>query len=92
MGCGSGILAIAAALLGARPVLGVDTDPLAVETTLKNAALNGLAGRDRQRGRGACRSADDAPSFDVVLANLVASLLIDLSDALADIGQTRRSC
>jgi ribosomal protein L11 methyltransferase len=81
VGCGSGILAITAALLGARPVLGVDTDPLAVETTLKNAALNGLQISARQ---GSVPLGDNDQTFDVVLANLVASLLIDLSRALAE--------
>lgn len=40
LGCGSGILAIAAALLGASPVLGLDTDPIAVDATLENARIN----------------------------------------------------
>jgi ribosomal protein L11 methyltransferase len=82
VGCGSGILGIAAALLGARPVLGVDTDPLAVETTLRNAALNDLAGVVEAR-TGSVPLGDNEPTFDIVLANLVASLLIDLSEPLA---------
>jgi len=41
-GCGSGILAIAAALLGAKKVIGVDTDPQALEATQANAARNGV--------------------------------------------------
>ena len=45
VGCGSGILAIAAARLGAASVLGVDTDPIAVEATTANAARNRLARR-----------------------------------------------
>ncbi|HWQ13160.1 MAG TPA: 50S ribosomal protein L11 methyltransferase, partial [Roseiflexaceae bacterium] len=44
LGCGSGILAIAAAHLGARPVLALDTDPIAVTATRENAERNGLAG------------------------------------------------
>jgi ribosomal protein L11 methyltransferase len=43
LGCGSGILAVAAVLLGARPVLALDTDPIAVTATQQNAALNGVA-------------------------------------------------
>ena len=80
---GSGILAICAALLGAQPVLGVDTDPLAVETTLKNAALNALAGRITAR-QASVPLGDNEPTFDVVLANLVASLLVDLAPALKE--------
>ena len=43
LGCGSGILAIAAARLGAARVLALDTDPIAVEATRANAALNTVA-------------------------------------------------
>ncbi len=43
LGCGTGILACAAALLGAEDVLAVDLNPLCVETTQKNANLNGLS-------------------------------------------------
>ncbi len=42
LGCGSGVLAIAAAKLGWGPVLGVDHDPLAVEATRENARVNGV--------------------------------------------------
>lgn len=45
LGCGSGILSIAAARLGAATVLALDTDPIAVEATRANAALNDVAGR-----------------------------------------------
>jgi ribosomal protein L11 methyltransferase len=81
VGCGSGILAIAAVLLGAQSVLGVDTDPLAVETTLENAGLNGLGGKIAAR-QGSVPLTDEHDQYDVVLANLVASLLIDLSEHL----------
>jgi len=42
LGCGTGILGLAAALLGARSVLAVDLNPLCVSTTRNNAVLNGL--------------------------------------------------
>jgi ribosomal protein L11 methyltransferase len=42
LGCGSGVLAIAAAKLGAGPVLALDTDPIAVTATRENAARNGM--------------------------------------------------
>jgi len=42
VGCGSGVLAIGAARLGFAPVLAVDVDPVAVETTRANAAVNGV--------------------------------------------------
>ena len=43
VGCGSGVLAIAAARLGFSPVLAIDVDPVAVETTRANAVTNGVA-------------------------------------------------
>ena len=45
VGCGSGILAIAALKLGGSTALGVDTDPIAVESTTANARRNGLGDR-----------------------------------------------
>ena len=83
VGCGSGILAIAAGLLGARPILGVDTDPLAVETTRRNALLNGLSDVIEAR-TGSVPLAQYKRQFDVVLANLIASLLVDLAVPLSD--------
>ena len=42
VGCGSGVLAIAASRLGFDPILAVDNDPVAIETTIANAAANGV--------------------------------------------------
>jgi ribosomal protein L11 methyltransferase len=81
VGCGSGILAIAAGKLGARELLGVDPDPIAVEATSANARLNGLARRLRV-SRGSVPTGE--PPFDLVLANLIASLLVQLAPALRD--------
>jgi ribosomal protein L11 methyltransferase len=83
VGCGSGILSVAAALLGARSVLGVDTDPLAVETTLRNARLNGEEDKIHARQGSVPLASGDHATFDVVAANLIASLLIDLAEPLA---------
>jgi ribosomal protein L11 methyltransferase len=80
VGSGSGILSIAAARLGARAVLGVDPDPIAVEATIANARRNRVARRVSAR-RGSVPSS--AGPFDLVLANLIASLLVDLAVALA---------
>ena len=59
VGCGSGVLSIAASRLGFDPILAVDNDPVAIETTIANAAANGvvLEASPRRRGRRApaCR-------------------------------------
>ena len=80
VGCGSGILGVAALLLGASRVRAVDVDPDAVEVTVENAELNGVAARvtasctpvSRLRG-----------SFDLVLANIQADVLVSLAPAIA---------
>ena len=82
VGCGSGILAIAAARLGAASVLGVDTDPIAVEATIANARRNRLGAAALRARAGSLPSGE--PAHDVVLANLIASLLISLAAALRD--------
>ena len=79
VGCGSGILAIAALRLGAETALGVDTDPIAVEATLANAGRNGL--EDRVTAREGSLPSGEGP-FGVVLANLVAGVLVPLAPLL----------
>lgn len=75
-GCGSGILAIAAAKLGAGEVLGVDIDPQAVTAARNNADINAVS----------ARFADSAisleGSFDVVVANILANPLKALAPAI----------
>ena len=79
VGCGSGILAIAAGAFGAAELIGLDTDPIAIEATTANARRNRLGRRIRARV-GSLPSRE--PPFDLVLANLIASLLIALADDL----------
>ena len=79
VGCGSGILAIAALKLGAVSALGVDTDPIAIEASAANARRNALVRRLRVR-QGSLPSGE--PAFDVVLANLIAGVLMTLAAAL----------
>ncbi len=81
VGCGSGILAIAAIRLGATTALGIDTDPIAVEATTANARRNAVARRLRAR-IGSLPTAE--PPADVVLANLIAGLLVNLATELYD--------
>ena len=81
VGCGSGILAIAAGLLGAGEVLGVEIDPVAVTVGKENVARNNLTDRvqviqgDLTKGVDFCA--------DIVLANLMADLVKILSADVA---------
>jgi ribosomal protein L11 methyltransferase len=81
VGCGSGILAIAALKLGAATALGVDTDPIAIEATGTNARRNALSRRLRAR-EGSLPTGE--PAFAIVLANLIAGLLAALAGGLRD--------
>ncbi len=82
-GCGSGILAIAALLLGAESALGIDIDPQALTATNNNAADNGVSSRLSTAGSDATSSLGSA-TFDVVLANILAQPLIALAPVLCE--------
>jgi ribosomal protein L11 methyltransferase len=71
VGCGSGVLAIAAAKLGFVPVYAVDIEQAAVEATLANAAVNGVGLEVRL----ADARVDELPAADLALANLELRLL-----------------
>jgi len=73
-GCGSGILALSAALLGFRDVSGFDNDPEAVRVSEENASLNGLAGRVRFFA-GDLATGLTGVQADVLLANIQADVL-----------------
>jgi ribosomal protein L11 methyltransferase len=75
VGTGTGILGIAAALFGASFVLGVDTDPKAVDVAEANKGVNGVPDRFHATSM---PLASVEGTFDLVLANLVAEILIDL--------------
>jgi ribosomal protein L11 methyltransferase len=78
LGCGSGVLAIAAAKLGFDPVQAVDFDPLSVEATRDNATVNGV---ELDAGRCDLRT-DTLPDAPTVLANLLRPLLLDYARRL----------
>jgi ribosomal protein L11 methyltransferase len=82
MGCGSGILGMAACGLLRRPVLAVDNDPWSVRVTAQNAALNGLRGRVRARLGSGWQGAG-AGKYDLVFANILARPLCLMARGLA---------
>ena len=87
MGCGSGILSIAAAKLGFRDVAGFDVDQTAVDAAAENADANGVKVclKKFALGRGESFSATVPPSdgkYDVVAANILGPLLIRFADEI----------
>lgn len=85
LGCGSGILSIIALLLGADTADAVDIDPNAVDIAYQNAERNGI-GKDRYRVFAGDILTDaeiqgQLGEYDIVLANIVADVIIGLSDA-----------
>jgi len=82
IGSGSGVLALAALRLGAGSADCLDTDAVAVEATLANAAANGLGERLTARV-GSLPASPEADPYPLVLANLVATVLVELAEPLA---------
>ena len=78
VGTGSGILAVAAARMGAAWVLGVDTDEQAVQAARENARLNGVAGRVSVR-RGSLETVAARP-WELVVVNILAPVIIGMLD------------
>lgn len=76
LGCGSGILAIAAAKLGAHKVIGVDIEERAVSTTMENAEVNGVADRIEAYQGSLETLLPSARRFDFMLVNILAKVII----------------
>ena len=83
VGCGTGILSIAASMLGAGEVLGNDIDEEAVRAANENIARNGVAHNVRAV-RGDLTDGVGAYKADLVVANLLTPLVIALTDQIAD--------
>ena len=79
VGCGTGILAIGALLLGAADAIAIDVDPIAVDVTRENAEVNGVSDR---------LEASERPveaiegTFELVLANIQNAILVPMARAL----------
>ncbi|TWR31665.1 50S ribosomal protein L11 methyltransferase [Mucilaginibacter pallidiroseus] len=74
MGCGTGILAILAAKLGATDVTAIDYDPVCYESTIENSALN-----NQSQIKAHCGSKEAIPDeqYDIILANINRNILLD---------------
>ncbi len=81
VGCGSGILSIAAALLGAGEILAVDIDPVAVEVSEENAKRNGVSEKVRSIYGDLTKGLNE--KADIVVANLMADLVVMLTADVA---------
>ena len=81
VGCGSGILGIACAKMGAKSVLALDNDSISVRVTKDNALQNGVENLEARQSD-LLKNADNA-QFDIVLANIVADIVIRLNADVA---------
>jgi len=82
VGCGTGILAIAAARCGARAAVGTDIDPVSVRISRENAVLNQARARFvHADGLGHCAVRQQAP-YDLVFANILARPLVSLAQPI----------
>ena len=90
MGCGSGILSIAAAKLGCKAVKGFDVDQEAVDASVENAEKNGVSvgyvkfalGRKQSNNRTIEQAEQSNNSYDLVAANILGPLLIRFADEI----------
>lgn len=78
-GCGSGVLALAALVLGAESAVGVDNDPQALTATADNAERNGVGGRLKVYAP----ENEPAVQYPIVVANILATALDELEPLLA---------
>ena len=83
VGCGSGILSISAAKLGAGDILGIEVESRAVEVALENCELNGISPQITILNGTFPEIRVENASFDVALANIAAKVVINLSEYIA---------
>ena len=84
VGCGSGILSVAAAKLGAQSVLGLDMDSVAVEVAKENIAVNGVEDKVEIITSDITTGVEKGRKFDFVAANIIADIIIRLNEDIAD--------
>jgi len=81
IGCGSGILSVGACLLGARKVLAIDIDPIAVEVAKENRELNGVE-FEAYAGEGLNGLKGD---WDVAISNIISATLVRIANDVRDV-------
>jgi ribosomal protein L11 methyltransferase len=88
IGCGSGILSIGALLLGAKQVYAVDTDPLAVQSTIENIVLNGIDPELLVTKEGSVEVLTQlVEKVDGIVCNILADVIIDLVPQMSAIAK-----
>ena len=85
MGCGTGILAILAAKLGAKEVLAIDYDEICYESTLENSELNKISTIKALKGS---KEVIPDAKFEIILANINRNILLDQLDAYARVSKS----
>ena len=82
MGCGTGILAILAAKLGANDITAIDYDPVCYESTIENSTLNGA-----KNIKAICGSKEVIPDtqFGIILANINRNILLDQMERYSEV-------
>ncbi|RKD16174.1 ribosomal protein L11 methyltransferase [Pelobium manganitolerans] len=86
MGCGTAILAILAAKLGAKSLVAIDYDPVCYESTLENAELNGI---DKLTAYCGSKEAIPNQKYDVILANINRNILLDQMESYSGVLKTK---
>jgi ribosomal protein L11 methyltransferase len=80
LGCGSGILSIAAAKLGAKQIVGLDIDPIAVKATLENADANGVASQIIAEEGSLEAVIASGRQYDFVVVNILAKIILKMTE------------
>lgn len=78
LGSGSGILAIAAAKLGASSVYGIDIDQVAVDSSVENIERNNVQDRVTVAQGGLEKALEDGKQYDLIVVNIIAKIIIEM--------------
>jgi ribosomal protein L11 methyltransferase len=93
IGCGSGILSVAACKLGARKVVAIDIEPLSVEVAKENAKLNrvefeAICGEGVRALPSSAWPTPDSTKYDIVVSNIISATLISIARDIAQVVRT----